>query len=90
MLIRDDDNGSSAGAAYIFIRDNNRWVEQAKLLPQDGASGDQFGYSLALAGDTAIVGAFLDDNERGTNAGSAYIFVREGNEWIEQAKLMAR
>ena len=84
-----DDKGADSGAAYVFVRQNNRWVEQAKLIPRDSASGDRFGYSVAIDGDKALVGAYLDDNENGNDAGSVYVFVRENTQWIEQAKLLA-
>ena len=54
-----------------------------KLTPSDGEADDEFGYSVAIAGDYALVGAHYDD------AGSAYIFKRDGIAWNEQAKLTA-
>jgi hypothetical protein len=53
---RDDDNGTGSGSAYVFARVNGVWTEQAKLLPADGGSGDGFGWSVALDGDTAVIG----------------------------------
>ncbi|RKY82076.1 hypothetical protein DRQ11_14700, partial [candidate division KSB1 bacterium] len=61
------------------------WSEQAKLLASDGAAGDEFGRTIAIDGDYAIVGAVYDDNR----AGSAYIFKRVGEDWIEQDILRA-
>ena len=86
----DDDNGSNSGSAYVFTRDGGgSWGEQAKLVAGDGTSGDWFGYSVALSGDTALVGAYLDD-DNGTTSGSAYVFTRDGGgSWSEQAKLLA-
>ena len=69
----DDDNGESSGSAYVFIRIAGVWTEQAKLLPADGASGDFFGRSVALDGNTAVIGAPHDD-DNGGNSGSAYVF----------------
>jgi hypothetical protein len=83
----DDDQGASSGSAYVFVRSGGVWTEQAKLLPSDGAAGDLFGRSVALAGDTALVGAPTDDDQ-GADAGSAYVLVRSGAVWIEQAKLL--
>jgi hypothetical protein len=57
--------------------------QEAKLLASDGEMSDQFGWSVAISGDTAVVGAFADDQA----AGSAYVFVRSGTVWTEQAKL---
>jgi len=84
----DDDRGSSSGSAYIFEREGNNWIEQAKLTASDGAAGDYFGVSVSISGDYAVVGAHGDDN-KGISSGSAYVFKREGSGWIQQAKLTA-
>ena len=84
----DDDNGSNSGSAYIFSFDGLNWVQEAKLLASDGASGDGFGHSVAIYGDTAIVGVPYDD-DNGSNSGSAYIFHFDGSDWVEEAKLIA-
>ncbi len=83
----DNEKGVSSGSTYVFVRSGETWTEQAKLIPTDGASGDQLGYSVALSDDTALVGAFIDD-DRGESSGSAYVFVRSGETWTEQAKLI--
>ena len=78
------------GAAYIFgRRDQNKkeWEEQAKLVAMDAGEKAEFGHAVAISGDTAIVGAYLDPHEEKKKAGSAYIFVREKGEWKQQAKL---
>ena len=67
----DDDNGSNSGSAYLF--DTTTGQQIAKLLPKDGAAGDRFGFSVAISGTTAIVGAQLDD-DNGSASGSAYLF----------------
>ena len=87
----DDDKGTDAGAAYIFIRSGTDWTQQTKLLASDGETNDNFGRSVAISGDgnTAIIGVYVDDNERGNDAGSAYIFIRSGTDWTYQAKLLA-
>ena len=85
---KDDDDGNSSGSAYIFDRSGTTWTEQAKLTASDAATGDYFGYSVAISGDTALVGALLDD-DGGDNSGSAYVFGRSGTTWTEQAKLTA-
>jgi hypothetical protein len=74
---------------YVFVRSATAWNEQAKLTATDGALGDSFGVSVAVRGDTAVVGAYLDDTTAGSAAGSAYVFVRSGTTWNEQAKLTA-
>jgi cysteine-rich repeat protein len=84
----DDDNGVQSGSAYVFTRAGNVWTEQAKLLPADGAAGEFFGVAVAVHGDTAVIGAWLDD-DNGGDSGSAYVFTRVGNVWREQAKLLA-
>ena len=84
----DDDAGTKSGSAYLFAWDGQNWTEQAKLTASDAAEGDQFGNSVSISGDYAIVGAYEDDDD-GTNSGSAYLFVRDGQSWTEQAKLTA-
>ncbi|HOP46388.1 MAG TPA: IPTL-CTERM sorting domain-containing protein [Desulfobacteraceae bacterium] len=86
--IGDDDGGNYSGSAYIFKRDGSEWTEQAKITASDAASSDNFGYSVSLSGDYAIVGAYSDD-DAGNSSGSAYIFKRDGSEWTEQAKITA-
>jgi hypothetical protein len=84
----DDDAGSNSGSAYIFTRSGSAWTQQAKLIAADAAAGDRFGRSVALSGDTAIVGAYGDD-DAGSRSGSAYIFTRSGSSWTQQVKLTA-
>jgi len=84
----DDDNGADSGSAYVFTRTGTTWTQQAKLLASDGAAGDWFGYSVALSGDTALVGAVWND-DNGNDSGSAYVFTRTGTTWTQQAKLLA-
>jgi hypothetical protein len=84
----DDDNGIDSGSAYVFTRTGTTWIQQAKLLASDGAANDYFGNSISISGDTALIGAEGDD-DKGTNAGSAYVFTRTGTTWIQQAKLFA-
>jgi len=86
--IADDDNGKDSGSAYVFTGTGNTWTQQAKLTPSDGAAGDQFGRSVAIAGDTIVVGAWFADGN-GTDSGSAYVFMLTGATWTEQAKLTA-
>ena len=65
-------------------------VEVAKLVADDGATNDFFGFSVALSGDTAVIGAFRDsDDVKGVDSGSAYVFTRSGTSWSQQAKLTA-
>jgi hypothetical protein len=90
----DDDNDSFSGSAYVFFRSEDsegiiKWEQQAKLTAADGAASDIFGYSVAVDGDTAVIGAYLDD-DNGSFSGSAYVFFRSGDDtWEQQAKLTA-
>ncbi|MFQ5805441.1 MAG: S8 family serine peptidase [Phycisphaerae bacterium] len=84
----DDDNGENSGSAYIFRFDGSGWVQEAKLLASDGAAYDDFGTSVAISGNTVVIGAFLDD-DNGFNAGSAYVFRFDGSGWVQEPKLLA-
>ena len=86
--VTHDGPAMDSGAAYVFVRSGTTWTEQAKLTASDGTGGDFLGQSLALDGDTALVGAD-EDNVGGPDSGSAYVFVRSGTTWTEQAKLAA-
>ena len=79
------DAGAASGSAYVFSGSGSVWTEQAKLTASDAAAADRFGWSVALAGDTAVIGAIGDDGFRG----SAYVFTRSGSIWTEQARLTA-
>jgi hypothetical protein len=80
--------GLYAGNAYIFVRQNGVWVEQAKLEADDGLGADNLGVSLDINRNFLAVGAVGDDAEDGTlNRGSAYIFKRKQCTWVQHAKL---
>ena len=64
------------------------FIEVAKLLAEDGASENAFGYSVGVDGDTVVVSAWLDD-DNGDNAGSVYVFTRGAGVWTERLKLLA-
>jgi hypothetical protein len=85
---KEDSEGSDAGAAYVFTRTGITWAQQEKLVASDAEADDQFGSSVALDGDTIVVGAFWDDNV-GIDAGAAYVFTRSNTTWSEQHKLVA-
>jgi len=85
---------SNAGAAYIFTKDGTLWVQQQKIVASVRGENDFFGRSVAISGDYIVVGSFNEDedvNEGNTmlNSGSAYVFIRDGNTWTEQQKLVA-
>jgi len=82
----DNVNGVDAGSVYVFKYDGINWNEEAKLLPSDGQAGDGFGWSVSINGDYALIGSPWDD-DNGKSTGSAYVFKRDGVNWIEQTKL---
>jgi uncharacterized repeat protein (TIGR01451 family) len=87
---RDDTPaGVDAGSAYVFVRSGTTWSQQQKLVASDGMLLDNFGRSVSLSADTAVVGADFDDTPGGEDAGSAYVFVRSGSTWTEQQHLLA-
>lgn len=88
----------TSGAAYVFVRNGPLWTQQAYLKASNTGSGDNFGTSVAISGDTIVVGAFLEDsnatgvdgngaNNALTDSGAAYVFVRTGSTWSHQAYL---
>ncbi len=79
----DDENGTESGAAYIFDFDGDNWIQTTKITALDGVAFDQFGISVSLSGDRALIGASNVDN----NTGAAYIFDFNGNHWIQSKKL---
>ena len=86
--VLDDPSGvTDAGSAYIYFRTGTAWSLQATLPNPAPASSDLFGHSVAISGDYAIVGAYLDDHSGVTNTGSAYIYFRSGTTWSLQATL---
>ena len=87
--LHDTAGAADAGAAYVFVRSAGSWTQQAKLTAADGAAHDSFGYSVALSGDTALVGASRHDTAGLADAGAAYVFTRSGGSWTQQAQLTA-
>ncbi|HTE05082.1 MAG TPA: hypothetical protein VK824_02720, partial [Planctomycetota bacterium] len=77
------------GAAYVFVRSDTAWTQQAQLVASDAAAADAFGHAVAVWGDTVAVGAWRDDHGGDADAGSVHVFVRNGTVWSEQAKLTA-
>ncbi|MDZ7800034.1 MAG: FG-GAP repeat protein [Trueperaceae bacterium] len=84
----DDLTGEDEGSAYAFKRNGDTWVEIDKLTASDAAYRDAFGWSVAIDGEYAIIGASKDDLT-GNNEGSAYAFTRNGDSWAEVDKLTA-
>lgn len=77
------------GAAYVYFRTGTSWAQQAKLTASDGLGLDYFGDSVAINGDSIIVGASEDTTGANTQQGSAYVYTRSGASWTQQAKLVA-
>lgn len=83
----DDDNGNRSGSAYLF--DTTTGLQISKLLADDGTQGDLFGFSVAISGNTVIVGAIYEDGNE-TDSGSAYIFdITNPKNPIQITKLLA-
>jgi len=95
------DNGApSAGAAYVFTRSGTTWTQQAYLKASSSGASDQFGWSCTISGETIVVGApFEQSTATGVNgddtnngfpgAGAAYVFVRSGSTWTQEAYVKA-
>ena len=95
-----DDDGVNSGAVYVFVRDGATWTQQAYIKASNTDSGDWFGSSVALSGDTLAVGATQEDSgatgvdqnqtiETAPDSGAVYVFVREGDVWTQQAYVKA-
>jgi hypothetical protein len=95
-----DNSATSSGAAYVFTRSGTTWTQQAYLKASNSAGGDAFGSSVAVSGDTVVVGAWFEDsnaagvngdqsNNSAASAGAAYVFTRSGTTWTQQAYLKA-
>ena len=87
----DRANGTDdeAGAAYVFTRTDGVWTQQAKLIASDASALDAFGASVALSGDSAVIGAPYHTVSGDVEAGAAYVFTRSGATWTQQAELTA-
>jgi len=97
---QNDNSAPSSGAAYVFVRNGTNWTQQAYLKASNAEAQDGFGSAIAVAGDTVVVGAPGEaSNATGVNAnqsdnsaplaGAAYVFVRSGTNWRQQAYLKA-
>ena len=97
-LERADASGENtlygAGAAYIFMRDGNTWVQQQKLVASDRHAEALFGYSVSMSGSYAVVGAIYEpygtlNTDSVFRAGAAYFFERNGTTWTQVQKVIA-
>jgi hypothetical protein len=95
-----NDDAAASGAAYVFVRSGGAWTQQAYLKAENNNAGDAFGSSVAISGDTVVVGAPDEDsnattvdgdgaNDDAAESGAAYVFVRSGISWTQQAYLKA-
>jgi len=85
---QNDSNGSDCGAAYVYEFTGSQWIEKQKLVSSDGSANDQFGRSVAIEGNSIVVGSYYGDSNE-PNTGSAYVFSRLGSVWTQQQKLIA-
>jgi hypothetical protein len=91
---RNDDLGAAAGAVYVYEKDlggDGNWALVRQIYASDAHHDDKFGISVALSGDTLVVGSFLDD-DGGRDSGSVYVYERDAggqDNWGEVAKLTA-
>jgi len=81
----DDANGALSGSAYVFERSGTSWSQVAKLTASDARFSDRFGFSVAISGDHAVVGAVTAGNYHG----AAYVFERSAGGWTQIAELIA-
>ena len=97
---QSDNSAPDSGAAYLFVRNETNWSQQAYLKASNAGAGDEFGVGVGLSGDTAVIGAPHEgSNATGVNgnqsnnsaagSGAVYIFVRNGTNWSQQAYLKA-
>jgi hypothetical protein len=94
-----DESAENSGAAYVFFRSGGLWTQQAYLKASNTGTGDNFGRSVAISGDTIAIGSFLEDsgttgsnsipNDAATSSGAVYVFLRVGGVWSQQAYLKA-
>lgn len=89
----NSDGNTSNGAVYVFTGNGNTWTQQAKLLANDKGNYDYFGHFVAIEKNTIVISAFAKDkrNDReNSNNESVYVFTRNGEDWIQQAKLLPK
>src|SRR5262249_17538631 len=79
------------GAAYVFVRLGTNWTQQARLIGNDSIADDSFGGSVAISGDTIVVGSQRHDvaGTTNNNKGAAFVFTRANGVWTQQTKLTA-
>ena len=87
-VANDDDAGTGSGSVYIFTYNGNDWIAE-KLTAGDAVAGDGFGSSVAIEGDTLVVGAENNDVDGYNSAGSIYIYERINGVWTFDEEILA-
>jgi hypothetical protein len=87
--LADIGDTADQGAGYIFARAGGVWGERQKLVAGDGTTGDYFGFSVALDGNRAVIGAVLADIGGRIDRGAAYVYAVDGASWWWEQKLPA-
>ncbi len=77
-----------AGAAYVFRHVNGAWTSLPKIVAGDGKPGDMFGQAVDVSGDSLLIGSPKSD-VKGADSGAAYVFVWNGNTYVEEKRLFA-
>nr|WP_246843823.1 FG-GAP repeat protein [Leptospira biflexa] len=97
--VSGDNLGTNVGAVYVFKRTGSNWAQEAYLKPSNAEASDQFGFPVAISGDTIVVGAYLEASNQTTitngptasgdnsaaQSGAIYVFQRSGSTWSQQA-----
>jgi hypothetical protein len=78
--------GSRVGAAYVFVRQNGVWTQQARLVPRASSPSDLFGFRVAIQGDTILVGA-PSESSGATRSGAVYEWKRSNGTWSEGQRI---
>ncbi|MBA3471087.1 MAG: integrin [Herpetosiphonaceae bacterium] len=97
---QQENTAPMAGAAYVFVRTNTAWIQQAYLKASNPEANDIFGLAVTVDSDTIVVGAYIEDSaatgvdgnqqdNSSSGSGAAYVFVRTGTVWSQQAYLKA-
>jgi hypothetical protein len=84
----DDDSGALSGSVYVFQNQNGTWTEIQKLIASDGAAFDDFGFSVAIDGNHAVIGSYLDD-DGASASGSVYFYEFDGTQFQPRGKVSA-
>jgi hypothetical protein len=95
-----DGRAPYSGAVYVFTRSGTDWTQQAYLKASNTDTGDAFGFSVSLVGDTLAVGAYLEDSNatgvdgnqddnQAEDSGAVYLFTRSASNWRQQALFKA-